>query len=265
MSETYTFFIDESGDSGIKKLRSESEGGASPYMTLGGVLVRNSDATLLIKHLSNITDELQVPSLHCANMSHHRKVTYIKRMVGQPILCLGVISYKPTLGEYKDEIGNEYWRYYHKCAQYLLERLGLFIKYKNISKENVKIVFEASNHLKLESFKKFIAKCQQNPKKSITACLKCLEASNIVTATKDENQLLQLADLVAHVQYQCVNKSKANYGITECRYLFEMRSLFLASPKTNKILDIGIVPAHYMHKWDLDDDVRQFLKTLTIN
>ena len=43
MPETYTFYIDESGDSGTGQVRSGNEGGASPYMTLGGVLLLDKD------------------------------------------------------------------------------------------------------------------------------------------------------------------------------------------------------------------------------
>ncbi len=51
MPETYTFYIDESGDSGTGQVRSGAQGGASPYMTLGGVLVRDSDEQSLSSFL----------------------------------------------------------------------------------------------------------------------------------------------------------------------------------------------------------------------
>ena len=44
MSKNYTLYIDESGEAGINKVRSDLSPGASPYMTLGGCLVANSDA-----------------------------------------------------------------------------------------------------------------------------------------------------------------------------------------------------------------------------
>jgi hypothetical protein len=54
MPETYTFYIDESGDAGTGQVRSGTEGGASPYMTLGGVLVRDSDGQRLKQFLTDM-------------------------------------------------------------------------------------------------------------------------------------------------------------------------------------------------------------------
>ena len=125
MSETYTFYIDESGDAGTSQVRSDAEGGASPYMTLGGVLVRDNDEQRLKQFLTDMKSRLGIKTLHCADMNHNRKVYYARNAATQHIVCFGVISFKQTLEGYKEDIGDEYWRYYHKCAQYLLERLDI--------------------------------------------------------------------------------------------------------------------------------------------
>ena len=41
--ETYTLYIDESGDSNTTKVRTERTGGATPYMVLGGALVKDKE------------------------------------------------------------------------------------------------------------------------------------------------------------------------------------------------------------------------------
>ena len=53
MPNTYTFFIDESGDSGTKKIRSKGQGGATPYMILGGALVLYIGTLSLRQHHKN--------------------------------------------------------------------------------------------------------------------------------------------------------------------------------------------------------------------
>lgn len=265
MPETYTFHIDESGDAGTGQVRSGTQGGASPYMTLGGVLVRDSDEQRLEQFLTDMASELGIKTLHCADMNHSKKVHYARSTAAQPIVCFGVISFKQTLEEYREDIGGEYWRYYHKCAQYLLERLGRFLQEHNIPREAVRIVFEASNHIRLSTFQYFVSQCQQKPVHPQTALLSHIDTSNIFTAAKTDVPLLCLGDLTAHALYQCVNKAQHNYSNPETRYAYELRSRFFASPQTNKILNWGIMPIHAIGDLQLDKDVHVFLRDLQRN
>ena len=180
-SKTYTFYIDESGDAGTGQVRSGTESGASPYMTLGSVLARDCVEQCLKQFLTDMASELGIKTLHCGNMNHQRKVYYARSMAAQPIVCFGVISFKQTLEGYREDIGDEYWRYYHKCAQYLLERLGRFLQEHNIPKEAVRIVFEAANQIRLLQLQRFITRCQNNPVRPQTASLSRISTDNIST------------------------------------------------------------------------------------
>ena len=241
------------------------QGGASPYMTLGGVLVRDSNAHGIEQFLTGLVSELGIKTLHCADMNHRKKVHYAKSVAAQPFFCFGVISFKQTLEEYKEDIGDEYWRYYHKCAQYLLERLGLYLQEHDIPNDAVRIVFEASNLIRLPQFQRFITACQKNPVRKQTALLSRISKDNISTETKSDALLLCLGDLTAHALYQCVNKAQHNYGNLETRYAYELRSRFFASPQTNKILNWGIMPIHTIEDLQLDKDVHDFLCNLQFN
>jgi hypothetical protein len=74
MPEPYTFYIDDGRDSGTGNVRSGNQGGASPYMTLAGVFVQDSDVENLKKCLVDLTTELSVHALHCSVMNHSKKV-----------------------------------------------------------------------------------------------------------------------------------------------------------------------------------------------
>jgi hypothetical protein len=50
-------FIDESGEAGIRTVRSDSSSGASPYMTLGAALIHNSARNAIEDTLTNIASE----------------------------------------------------------------------------------------------------------------------------------------------------------------------------------------------------------------
>ena len=147
-------------------------------------------------------------------------------------------------------------------ARYLLERLGRFLDEKNIPKEAVQIVFEASSHIRPLQFRSFIEKCQNSPVRTQTALLSRISTGNISTEKKADAPLLCLGDLTAHALYQCVNKAQHNYGIPETRYACELKSRFFACPQTNKILNWGIMPIHEITDLQLDKEVHSFLCNL---
>ena len=66
---SYTFYIDESGDSNTTKVRTEGTGGATPYMVLGGALVKDKDKKLIKSELERIKEKIN-KSLHCAQLNH---------------------------------------------------------------------------------------------------------------------------------------------------------------------------------------------------
>ena len=259
----YTFYVDESGDVGTDRVRSAENSGASPYMTLGGALVGVDHHDTLQGVLSELSQKIKPESLHCCKLDHFQKVFFARTIGQQPLTSFGVISLKDTLGDYKNAIGQDPWRYYHKCAQYLLERLGAFLKEHNIPAQDVDIVFEDSNHIRLDQFKTLIRKCQKNPANGGVAQLRHITTDNITTRTKDQEPLLKLADLVAHSLFQCVDKRQSNHCIPETRYLKELRKTFHADPETGVIIGYGIKAIHSLDDLSLDPDVKGFLQDLT--
>jgi hypothetical protein len=179
----YTFYIDESGDAGINKVRTENEGGASPYMTMGGVLVPDTISQDIQNNLDDLRKNISLRSdLHCKSLCHESKVRFSEFVNQQDVICFGVISLKSTLGGYQKNIDSG--NYYNKCSQYLLERLGIFLDaQKNILPDEVKIVFEHGN-FEYQKLKGLIAKCQRNPIRPNTRYLKNISVNMIVSEEK---------------------------------------------------------------------------------
>lgn len=141
----YTFFVDESGQSGIKKIRTTSSGGASRYMTLGGALVPNSKLSEYRNVLSKLASEFSKPELHCSKLNHNQIVRFAQEASKLKVLLFGVISLKETLGGYRQDIDSDDKRYYNKCAQYLLEKLGQAMEELGIGASQLSIAFEDGN------------------------------------------------------------------------------------------------------------------------
>jgi len=128
MKRRFTLFIDESGDSGIERVRSEGTlRGASPYMTMGAALIANDSHDAVRDTLNNIKIDVGKRELHCSQLNHYQKLFFIRSISIHKKRLFGVVSYKEALGSYKDAIADSNKMYYNKCAQYLLERVGWFM------------------------------------------------------------------------------------------------------------------------------------------
>lgn len=169
MKQRFTLLIDESGDSGIAVVRSADRAkGASPYMTMGAALVSNDSLETVRDTLQRIAVDVGKKQLHCSELNHYQKIFFIREIAQHKKRLFGVLSYKDTLGNYKDTIEDDGKKYYNKCAQYLLERVGWFMEANSISPEQLDIVFEKGN-FDYDRMKILLRKCQQKPAHSMTA------------------------------------------------------------------------------------------------
>lgn len=258
----YTLFVDESGDTGIGKIRSDDSGGATPYMTLGAVLIPETKKADIQEAIGNVSLTLNKSFLHCNQLKHVQKIFYAREMSKQQILCFGVVSKKKTLGSYKDEIDSNNNYYYNKCAQYLLEKVGKFMEINDVPSQDVNIVFEEGNY-DYAALRGLISACRKNPLKPDTKYLSRINPFSITTQCKDDEPLLQPADLVAHALFKCVDKTRTNYNIPEPRYLSELKGLFFNDIKTGLIDNYGIKAVHRLNELSLDDDIHKLLTNLS--
>ena len=180
------------------------------------------------------------------------------------VTLFGLISKKDTLKNYKEKIGSDFWKYYHKCLGYLLENLGRYLAKNNIQKKDVKIVVEASKSFKRDSFRSYIVSCQANAYNPNARFLKRLDVSLINDRNKGEEPFLVLADLVANSLFQCVNDPKSNYGVFETAYINDLRSRFFCSDD-EKIIGYGLKAVHLLEELKLDKKTQVFLQNLKAN
>uniref|UniRef100_UPI0025EF7139 DUF3800 domain-containing protein n=1 Tax=uncultured Nitratireductor sp. TaxID=520953 RepID=UPI0025EF7139 len=208
--------------------------------------------------LGDLCAEFKRDNLHCASLNHNQIVKFEKTVSNLELTLFGVISRKETLRDYKYSISNDSGKYYNKCSQYLMERIGFFARMRGISPEDIDIVFEEAN-LNYSRMRTFLKACQRKPLIKFTENLSYINIDRISTKNKSEESLLQIADLVAHALYRCVDKSKGNYGISEIRYLRELSGKFFASHNTKKVCDAGLYCVHSVRDLNVDDETREFI------
>ncbi len=252
------FFIDESGDSGIGRIRTANTPGASPYMTLGGALIREANLVSARNKLDEIRQKIG-RELHCNTLNHQQKVFFSRELNEIKVLLFGVISRKETLGNYIDEINNRL--YYNKCAQYILETLGHAAKRFKIPPYDIHIVFEKGN-FDYDKLKNLVRKCQLNPIHERAKLLQYIQADNITSKEKAEESLLSLADIVAHSLFKCIDKNQNNFFIPEPRYLDEISPKFYSSKKDKSVINFGIKAVHSVKQLQLDRDIQTILSHL---
>ncbi|UXN06400.1 DUF3800 domain-containing protein [Bartonella sp. HY761] len=262
MEERYTIFIDESGEAGIENVRSESIDGASPYMTLGACLIANRDREVIENTLVEVRTQLRKKSLHCSDLNHYQIIHYTRQIIKLNMHLFGFISRKETLRGYKRRIDDNSKMYYNKCVQYLLERVGWFMQLHQIPPENLDIVFEEARSVDYEKMRKFLRACQSKPNHENTKKLQYIDIKKITVKKKSEEPLLELADLVAHALYKCVDKHKTTYDIPEPRYLCELAPRFFGNPKNQIVVGAGLYCVHSTRDLKLDADVETILNGL---
>lgn len=252
---TCTVFIDESGDTGLSTIRSSLRGGSSDYFTMGAVVMQPATMTVARKLLDQLQSDFnkQKRWKHATNLNHSQKLRFCKTVSQLHVRFFGLISYKPTLGAYAKEIDWEPDKFYNKCAKYLLERVGEYIQRIGPALSDPQIIFEERNH-NYDTMIRYISAVKENPIYEQSKALEAINPFGITKRSKQDEDLLRLADLVSHALYACVNKTPENFGITEPRYLCELAPRFAADDK-GRVLGTGIKPIHDLTKMALDPEI----------
>ena len=244
MPQKYYFLVDESGDQGLDVVSTKSNPfGASSYLTMGGVLVPVSKEPEVLSTLESVKDKLDVEHLHCTDLSHPQVSYFFSSEISQmKVLAFGLIFKKSTLGDYKEQItgAKQAQDYYNKCTHYLLELLASFISEKSIPGSDVKIVFEHKRGHDYERLSRYLRSIAEKPIDRRAAKLAHLSPFQLEAKTKEEEPLLALADCAAYALHKAFCSENNRLGITEQRYLREIKDKFWADPERGKIANFGL-------------------------
>lgn len=257
---TCTIYIDESGDTGVSKIRDEKSGGSSPFFCMGATVMRRASQI----EISNLLDELQrdfkKPKRwkHATDLSHSQKVHFAKQLASKRLRFYGIISNKHTLDDYKQQIDWDPHKFYNKCLSYLLEVVASDLARFGNEFVDPRIVVESRNH-DYDALRRYLEKIKENPLYPQSKALSRINPFGLIAKTKSEEDLLRIADFVAHGIYSCVNKTLDNFGHVETRYWQEMSSRF-ATDSSGRILGAGLKCIHSVKQVKLDAEVELMFK-----
>lgn len=255
----YTLFVDESGDQGLRKVRSKLRShGASEYLTLGAVLVPDFLLESYRDELRKVSTLIGEKPLHCVDLKHFEVCAFCREVCRLKVCFFGVVSQKSTLGDYKGKIegDRQAQSYYNKCSHYLLEMVGGFVEQSHSRVDEIAIIFEEKNH-DYDRLRNYISTVRAKPMNERAKLLQNIDPAKIVSMKKSEEPLLAIADLVAHGLLQAFSAGPKNYGFPEQRYLRELKHKFWSDPGSGQIADYGI---NFIKKYEMtmDENEKRF-------
>ncbi len=253
-------FIDESGEAGISKVRTDTSHGASPYFVLAATVMPKAVRIQAERTLDAVEAAIPKKWSHATDLTHSQTVFRSREAAKVNLRFFAVISNKGTLGAYSERIEKDPDKFYNKCAVYLLERVGKYLLAKGMADEPPEVCFERRNH-DYDAMRRYIGKIKENPHHRDASFLKIFNPFAIVARAKDEEKLLKYADLAAHAAYQCSNKTLSNHFIPEPRYLEELSSRFGADHR-GRIIGTSIKCIHSLADLALDKDVEAKISQL---
>ncbi len=260
---TYRVFIDESGEAGISKIRNGTNPGASPYFVVGAVVCSRAAEIQARSVLAACKERIGKSSWkHATDLSHADKVLLAREFGRLPVRYFAVISNKATLEEYKDEIKADAQKFYNKCIKYLLERICAYMIGAGAGEDDLSFVLERRNH-DYDAMLRYLDKVKANPIYLQSKSLRILNPFSISTEPKGGEDLLEIADFVAHAVYQCTNKIPQNHFIPEPRYFTELSSRFAGNEK-GLLLNTGLKCIHDIAQLELDPDIRRLFETTRV-
>lgn len=255
-------FVDESGDTGIKRIRSDGVAGSSPYFVIGAAVMPRA----VQLHAKRVLEEFeaQIPPkkkwTHATDLSHQQMVFLCRSLASLNARYFAVISNKRTLGAYSGQIEWDPHQFYNKCLKYLMEQVCGYLELKGMATESPDVILEERNH-NYDSMRRYFGKIKENPMHRKAVRLRVLNPFAMSTRTKAEEPLLKVADAVSHAVYQCTNKTDSNFGIPEPRYLEELQKR-MGSDENGRVINVGIKCIHSLRELELDKDIEDKLSRL---
>jgi Protein of unknown function (DUF3800) len=261
----YIAYLDEAGDDGIKKIRTETETGGSEWLVISAVVIHAENEQLVIPWLKDTIARQkrghQIQHLHFYKLDHEGKVAACKSLVEREVYLFSTISYKKTMENHKNPAPekvniNKTARFYAWMSRLLLEEVTrfigqrTFIDYDMITR--MRVEFSDRGGLEIKQFRNYFDYLRNQ---SITGSLyirghdldwSVMDTKEIHSFANKDRAGLQLADTVASAFYCGLEKLTDEPPNSEYAKLLEPR---MARDDTRKIFNCGV---KVMPRWAPD-------------
>ncbi|TAL77319.1 MAG: DUF3800 domain-containing protein [Beijerinckiaceae bacterium] len=257
----YIAYIDEAGDDGIKKIRTETEKGASEWFVVSAVVIHAENGPRVLPWLKDIiaqTKSCQIKHLHFYKLEHAARVAACRSLVEKEVYLFSAISYKQTMEGHENLAAekvniNKTARFYAWMSRLLLEQVTNFIGQKTFIDYNqttkVRVEFSDRGGLDIRQFRNYFDYLRDQ---SATGSLyldkydldwSVVDTKEMHSFANKERAGLQLADTVASAFYSGLEKTSEATPNAEYAKLLERR---MARDDSRRILDCGV---KIMPKW----------------
>lgn len=281
MREThYTAYIDEAGDEGFGKLRSERSSGQSNWLAIGACIVSQRNDSFLPQWRNEILaqfggrgQQAQRRDLHFRDLNHDQKVVACQFLADKPLGLCVVLSNKVTiLGAREVEIFKRKGHLYNYLVRFLLERVtascAVVARKSGVDNPQLKLVFSRRGGTDYQSIKNYLELMRDGreklqPVRSIDWAV--LNPENIAVESHGKWAGLQIADVMTSAIFTALEPNY--YGNYEHRYALELRNKLIKSRGSmwskSSALNCGLTLIPPYARNPLDDEQKRFIGEIT--
>jgi Protein of unknown function (DUF3800) len=240
MSHSFTIYIDESGDDGLRNFRRPGEhGGSSNWLIIGACFVRSSRDLELVA----LRDRIKVDCLptkpgrpiHFKDMNHGQRRRACQIISGQPLRFACVIGLKNVA---EARVFVEKNQLYFYLTRYLIERVSWFCRdNRPMVREGdgrAKIVFSRRGGLSYEGFRDYLVWLRDKCETTVHWPSIDIDAVEAMDHTKLAG--LQIADCGVSAVAAAIEPDR--YGNVEGAYLNEIAPNLYS--RKGKVLSYGL-------------------------
>lgn len=230
MSDSFTIFIDESGDEGFV-FRDPPQKGSSDWFIVSAVITFTSQQSQIIGLADRIRLETGLPPkglIHFADLSHEKRIRAFHEMQSENLRFASVLIDKRSIKN-PEIFTAQRGRLYYYAVRLLLERVSWLCrdtakKYPPANSK-AKVVFEHRKRLKHNDLVGYVDLLKNigasdgwiaTSTEQVKIDWNVLSSDRMETAPKRRYAGLQLADLVASGLFKSLEMSR--YGNTEHRF-----------------------------------------------
>lgn len=223
MPVSFVAYVDESGDTGLEKVRPIDARGATEWLILSCFLVRAINDAKLPEWIRDIQSQFknaQSPHLHFSDLLPFKKLIACKAIASNPCRTFVVMSNKKNIRQHRNQNldpNNKAWIYWW-LARLLLERVTKFcerhVPVEDRGKQKLRIIFSRRTDLKYKDFEEYLWKLRWQSYFDELV----LDAGDISWVVVDFDEIrvldhaaragLQFADIVAGAFFQAVERNR---------------------------------------------------------
>jgi Protein of unknown function (DUF3800) len=252
----YIAYIDEAGDDGIKKIRTETEKGGSEWLVISALVIHAENEPQLFPWLKEIIAKQrrghQLQYLHFHKLDHTGKISACSCLAEHQVYLFSRISNKINIENYVNKAAekvniNKTARFYAWMSRLLLEQISNFIAqrtyidYGHVTK--LRVEFSDRGGLEIKQFRNYFDYLRSQ---SLTGTLyidqydldwSVIDTQEMHSFANKDRAGLQLADTVASAFYCGLEKLTDEPPTPEYARLLEPR---MARDDTRRIYNCGV-------------------------